>query len=51
MIAFLTIAYKFILAFFIFFNIWQMFRTKNIFEQLCGAILVIPFFFRLLGLK
>lgn len=47
----LTIIYNAILVFFIVFVIWSILKTKNIWSQLCGALLLIPFFFRLLGLK
>jgi hypothetical protein len=47
----LTIVYKVMLAYFIVLIVWDMLRSKDVWDQLCGAILVIPFFLRLLGLK
>lgn len=43
--------YNVMTAYFIVLIVWEMLKTKSIWDQVCAAILVIPFFLRILGLK
>lgn len=47
----LLVVYKAILAYLVLLIVWNIFKAKKIADQLCGAILMMPFIFRLLGLK
>lgn len=47
----LTIIYRFIVLFITILIIWDMFKEKNFWSQVTGAIVIIPFILRISMIK
>jgi len=47
----LTIIYRLIVLFVTILIVWDMFKEKNFWSQLTGAIVIVPFILRMLMIK
>jgi hypothetical protein len=47
----IAIIYQIIILFFLVLVIWDMFKEENIWNQLTGSLVIIPFILRLLMIK